>query len=483
MSIRLLDTLQAGFLDGSGQPLANGTVTVYDAGTTNLRTVFQEYALATAHANPIVLDDEGKATAFSDRRVKFVVRNAAGASLLTIDNVGSASADYLSASATGLAGNGLIAPGDGTLAVGTDGVGIEVSSDQVRLKDAGVVTAKIADANVTAAKLAANAVNSDNAPGIIGASLIGNVSIATSVAANALTVALKTAAGADATTDTPIAITFRSSTAASGLPVTRKVTAALSVVVSSGSTLGHASATETPIYVYAIDNAGTVELAVSSTLLEERTRQTTVAEGGGGAADSSIVMYSTTARSNVGVRLIAILTSNQTTAGTWAAVPTTASAPYAHPLGVAISRPTGTTVPVGGVGISATCNAFSTSSTTPVDVTNLAVTITVTGRPVYMGLIPDGSGVRAEIAATEDASPSSNINGQFLFLRGSTELSRAALFALTVASQGCRVPPGSLWMIDASPPPGTYTYKLQVALTGTGNTVEVTRCKLVVWEM
>lgn len=155
-----------------------------------------------------------------------------------------------------------------------------------------------------------------------GANSVINASLASSVSGNALTIALKDAGGSDASATSPIRIAFRSSTAATGTYTMRSVTGALSVVVSSGSTLGHVSALSYPIYVYAIDNAGTVELAVSTALFDCNTIQNTTAEGGAGAADSATVMYSTTARSGVAVRLIGRLLSTQTTAGTWAATPT-----------------------------------------------------------------------------------------------------------------------------------------------------------------
>lgn len=152
-----------------------------------------------------------------------------------------------------------------------------------------------------------------------------NVGLAASVAGNALTIALKQQDGStDASAGSPIKIPFRSSTLTSGAVNLRSVTGALSVVVSSGSTLGHTSAQASAIYVYALDNAGTVELAVSSRRFEDNSLQTTTAEGGAGAADSFTTLYSTTARTNVAARLIAILVSTQTTAGTWAAVPTSA---------------------------------------------------------------------------------------------------------------------------------------------------------------
>lgn len=154
-----------------------------------------------------------------------------------------------------------------------------------------------------------------------------NIGLSASVAANALTIALKQADGSTdcSTGSAACKISFRSATQATGSVTERSVTSSLSVVVSSGSTLGHVSAVAEYIYVYAIDNAGTVELAVSSTLLDTAARTTTTAEGGAGAADSRTTIYSTTARSNVGFRLIGRLLSTQATAGTWASAITEVS--------------------------------------------------------------------------------------------------------------------------------------------------------------
>lgn len=154
---------------------------------------------------------------------------------------------------------------------------------------------------------------------------IKNLEIAASVGASALTVALKTGDGGDPDSGDPVNIAFRSSTEATGSYTIRSVTGALSVVVSSGSTLGHVSSVSYPIYVYAIDNAGTVELAVSTKLYDTSRVQSTTAEGGAGAADSLTGLYSTTARSNVPIVLIGKLVSSQGTAGTWASAPTAAA--------------------------------------------------------------------------------------------------------------------------------------------------------------
>lgn len=146
-----------------------------------------------------------------------------------------------------------------------------------------------------------------------------NLSIAPSVGSNALTIAIKGNDGNDASATNPIRVDFRSATLTSGVRVWRDITAALSAVVSSGSTLGHVSAIAQFVYVYLIDNAGTPEIAYSgSAMWDQGGVVSTTAEGGAGAADSAVALYSTTARSNVACRLIGRLKSTQATAGTWA---------------------------------------------------------------------------------------------------------------------------------------------------------------------
>lgn len=152
-------------------------------------------------------------------------------------------------------------------------------------------------------------------------SCLQNVGIAATCAASALTIALKTSAGNDASSTDPIFIGFRNATSGTGQSSIVSVTGALSTVISSGSTAGQYNAVESYIYVYAINNAGTVELAWTRTAVEDGSIQTTTAEGGAGGADSASVLYSTTARTGVAVRLIGRLTNTQATAGTWATNP------------------------------------------------------------------------------------------------------------------------------------------------------------------
>jgi hypothetical protein len=91
--------------------------------------------------------------------------------------------------------------------------------------------------------------------------------------------------------------------------------------------LGTVSAVQSRIVVLALDNAGTVELAVVNISggndLSETGLISTTAEGGAGAADSASTIYSTTARTNLAYRVVGYIESTQATAGTWATAPST----------------------------------------------------------------------------------------------------------------------------------------------------------------
>lgn len=154
---------------------------------------------------------------------------------------------------------------------------------------------------------------------------MSNLGLATSVAANALTIALKQADGATnpGAGASAVKIGMPSSTLTSGAYNQRSATAATSLVISSGSTLGQISTLPARLWIYLIDNAGALELAVSQTLYPESNKvMTTTAEGGAGAADSASAIYSTTARVGVPFRVVGFLDNTQTTAGTWASAGT-----------------------------------------------------------------------------------------------------------------------------------------------------------------
>lgn len=231
---------------------------------------------------------------------------------------------------------------------------------------------------------------------------IQNLSLAFSVGANALTCNVKTRAGATASATDPVSVAMRNVALATGDFIVRNITAALSLVISSGSTLGHANAQPGNIFWYVIDNAGVLELAASTTYFGQQGIITTVAEGGGGAADSATVMYSATARSNVAFRCIGHSIDTQTTAGTWAAVPSTVElSPFDGFLTTLLATGTITSTKDGLI---LTRGGASTATQQAIDVSN-------TGGRVIVG-VADSVGSSAILAGgTPYASQAGSITG------------------------------------------------------------------------
>lgn len=135
-----------------------------------------------------------------------------------------------------------------------------------------------------------------------------------------------------------------------------------------------------------------------------------------------------------------------------------------------LPRPSSTAL--GGVSVSSSCDAFSTASTSFVDVTNLSVSLTTGGGPVMLMLVSDGTG------GASRGQVSASTVGQIAFLRaaggiGFYEFGNSGIATTTV-------PAASVTYIDAVAA-GTYTYKVQAkVVTGTG--VSVGRVKLVAYE-
>lgn len=151
------------------------------------------------------------------------------------------------------------------------------------------------------------------------AKLLHNASIAVSVAANALTVAIKTAGGSDPSVNDPVIVVFRSATSTTGTYSFVTLTAASSIVVPSGTTIGTVSGASTYLYCYLLNNAGAIETALSLSYFDDGSTHSTTAVAGG---TGSGTLYSTTARSNVATRVAARFLISEAAAGTWATAPT-----------------------------------------------------------------------------------------------------------------------------------------------------------------
>jgi hypothetical protein len=139
-----------------------------------------------------------------------------------------------------------------------------------------------------------------------------------------------------------------------------------------------------------------------------------------------------------------------------------------------------------GQQVSSSSGGFSTSSSSAADVTNLSVTITTTGRPVFIGLVDDASGGISYLGANFGTASALEAAVAFLIVEGSTTIAKSEL---SNAADGdnfgvsSKIPPSSLWTIRA-PAAGTYTYKVQaMRLTGSGTTAAVVNSKLIAYEL
>lgn len=179
-----------------------------------------------------------------------------------------------------------------------------------------VTTAMLQDDSVTSAKLADSTFQN---------ATIINCYITVTPSANTYIIAVKTRAGTDPSATDPVIVTFRNGTLTSGTIVTRTITSALSLTIPNGATLGQTTATEATLQVLFIDNAGTVELAVTNNRdnvlqLDEYGVISTTAMTTG--ADVIEVIYSASARSNVAYRNVAYATNTQASIGVWVTAPT-----------------------------------------------------------------------------------------------------------------------------------------------------------------
>lgn len=189
-----------------------------------------------------------------------------------------------------------------TITLGFNGV---ISAGQI--PDSVVTTSKINNGAVTTGKIAQGAAS--------GLALGDKIQpITASVDSNALTITLN-----------PTTLDFRDATLGSGTVNTRIVSAPISVVVSSGSTLGTVNGVQSRLAVLAISAFANVELAVVNMAgginLDETGLIGVTAEGGAGGADSASVVYGTNNRVNRPYRVVGFIESTQATAGTWATAP------------------------------------------------------------------------------------------------------------------------------------------------------------------
>jgi len=215
-----------------------------------------------------------------------------------------------------------------------------------------------------------------------------NVGLTVTMAANAVTIALKGADGTDPSAINRVGIGFRNATLTNGQATKVEVTAALSTAISSGSTGGSVSAEASRVWIGALLTGGAAELCWSIRRsgqnvlpVDEGGVISTTAEGGAGAADTAGTWYSTTARTSVPFVILGYFDSTQATAGTWATSPTSVVVNPQHRPGQVVQNivsatgavATGTTVMVldDTIPQNTEGDEYMTVSVTPTSASNL----------------------------------------------------------------------------------------------------------------
>lgn len=357
--------------DAAGAPLAGGLLYFYTASTTTPITVYQDSGALTPHANPVVADASGIFAPIyvSSTSYKTVLKTAAGITVQTVDNIGSSAVltnprinDATSTDKYTIVASELTADRNITLPVlaADDTFTFNDATQTLTNKSLKSSTTRVVDNLDTTKKLALDVsgiatattrtltvLNKDGTMILVNDAASGlgliNGTIVPSVSASALTIAIKTLAGNDPTAGDPVYVAFRNATGATGNYSTLAITAATSLVISSGSTMGFTSATASRLWLVGFNDAGTFRLGAVNTVsstsimaLRDDLLLSSTAEGGAGAADSAQVIYSGAAVTSKAMRLLAYMdwSAGLVTAGTWAIVPT-----YVQLFGPGVSKP------------------------------------------------------------------------------------------------------------------------------------------------
>lgn len=141
-------------------------------------------------------------------------------------------------------------------------------------------------------------------------------------------------------------------------------------------------------------------------------------------------------------------------------------------LAVTRAKITGATPVIGAD----TVSSNYTTNASYQDVAGLSVSITTTGKPVYLSLVPSSTGVGA-IEIVNGVGPLTF--AKYRFVRAATNLRESYLGGAAV--QTVVINPASITLLD-HPVAGTYTYKLQV-LVEANTSVAFTACSLNAYEM
>jgi hypothetical protein len=149
------------------------------------------------------------------------------------------------------------------------------------------------------------------------------------------------------------------------------------------------------------------------------------------------------------------------------------------------TRSVGAIVGTGGVAISSSCGTVTNTSSTSVRATNLVVTLTTTGRPVWVGLVSDGSGVVSaagvQEAGTDGGQCIINIHNETSGIYYACNIT-----SYTISGSGnayTSIPASSINVVDTSAPAGANSWEVRIQSSDGVSTAFLYNAKLVAYEL
>lgn len=333
--------------DANGNPLVGGKVYTYLAGSSTPAATYTDATGATPQANPIILNSLGLPASpiwlTGGVTYKFVIKTAAEVTIQTVDNV--AGINDVSSTAQEWNDTGLVPTYLSTTQFSVPGDQTAVLQVNRRLRNKvtagyayGRISASVFSAGITTVTMVNDSTPLDSGISSVATGFLSafptsipygayqTVGDSSQVLAKIQPVlaTVNGSGGAPANgvrvTLNPTWLDFRSTTANSGAVSTVQVSSALTLDIPSGATLGTVNAVSHDIAILALNNGGSVELAVinvaGGTDLQETGVISTTAISG--ASSSATTAYSASARSSLAYRVVGFFRGSQTTAGLWA---------------------------------------------------------------------------------------------------------------------------------------------------------------------
>ena len=274
-----------------------------------------------------------------------------------------------------------------------------------------------------------------------------NLGFDAAVAANDLTVSLKTSSAANPASTDPVTILFRNTTVTTGQRTAVDFSAATSVVLPGGGSLGFANSESGKIHIWAVYDGTNKDIGVSRTSNHDESAVHSTTTIGAGS-DATNVIYTTTGRTGAAITLIGVISIQYGTAA-W----TNAATNKTVWLYGTLTDPTFTTLTVGGNAIygavlgtsQATTSGTEFDFTIPSSATQITISLvncSLSGTDDFLVQLGDAGGVEtsgylgSSITTTYTAGFGIRTANASAMVHGSITLTLVNASAFTWAASG-----------------------------------------------